>query len=67
MFEMVKIKYGWKKEFEEKFKTEEEAINWVNKILKEQEGGDAEQYDNLTDIEMDVYEIFGDAGAKIEY
>ena len=70
---MVKIKYGWdtmkqgdKREFVEEFKTVEEAIKWVNKMLKEVNEEDAEQYDSLADIEMNVYEIFGDTGAEIE-
>lgn len=69
---MVKIKYGWdtmkqgdKREFVEEFKTEEEAVKWVNKMLKE--NGEAEQYEDLTDIETNVFKIFGDTGAEIEY
>ena len=69
---MVKIKYGWdaikqgdKREFVEEFKTEEEAVKWVNRMLKE--NGEAEQYEDLTDIETNVFKIFGDTGAEIEY
>ena len=68
---MVKIKYGWdamkqgdKREFVEEFKTEEEAVKWVNRMLKE--NGEAEQYEDLTDIETNVFKIFGDTGAEIE-
>ena len=70
---MIKIKYGWdlvkgnfQRVYEENFGTKEEAVEWVNKILKEN-GEDVEQYNNLTEIEMNVYEIFGDTGAEIEY
>jgi hypothetical protein len=74
MGKMIKIKYGWdsmkqgdKREFEETFKTAEEAVKWVNQLLKDENGEDAEQYETLTDIEINVYDIFGDTGAEIEY
>ena len=71
---MVKIKYGWElvkgnfqRVYEESFATKEKAVEWVNKMLKEENGEDVEQYNDLTEIEMNVYEIFGDTGAEIEY
>ena len=69
---MVKIKYGWdamkqgdKREFVEEFKTEEEAVEWVNDYLIQ--NGEDESYKTLSDIEMNIFEIFGDTGAEIEY
>ena len=71
---MIKIKYGWdlvkgnfQRVYEENFGTKEEAVKWVNQMLKEENIEDVEQYNDLTEIEMNVYEIFGDTGAEIEY
>ena len=68
---MITVKYGWdlvkgkfERVYQESFKTEEEAVKWVNSYLQEL-GADG-CYETLTDIEIDVYSIFGDAGAEIE-
>lgn len=69
---MIKIKYGWdlingkfQRVYEEEFKTEEEAVKWVNSYL--QEFGADGCYETLANIEIDIYSIFGDTGAEIDY
>ena len=71
---MIKVKYGWdlvkgqfQRVYQEEFKTEQEAVQWVNQLLKDENGEDAEQYETLKDIEINIYTIFGDTGAEIEY
>jgi hypothetical protein len=72
MGKMITIKYGWdlvrgkfERVYKESFKTEEQAVKWTNSYLQEL-GEEAEQYETLTDIEKDVYSVFGDTGAEIE-
>jgi hypothetical protein len=71
MGKMITIKYGWdlvrgkfERVYKESFKTEEQAVKWINSYL--QELGEDGNYKTLTDIEIDVYSIFGDTGAEIE-
>ena len=52
---MITIKYGWdlingkfQRAYEEEFKTEEEAVKWVNKLMIEIHGEGAKQYETLS-------------------
>ena len=62
---MIKITYGVDMDIVGKFANEKEAVKWIKEIIKEEEL--ELEINDLVDVEMERYIIFGDMGAEIEY